>query len=233
MWWLLLLLIPLLLILGRMLGVWLLYTPRPEAPDFGKRRIACIGDSITFGSGVIQTRKQDAWVFILGRLLGEKYQVINFGVSGATLQDEGDKPYRGQGMLKKVQEAKPDVIVLMLGTNDSKPQNWDENRFRREYAGLVNELSAYPWPHKLILMTPPKAFPQEKSGEIPFKIDNSPISGPIRTMVLETAGKRDVSCVDLYAFTEGHPEYFADGVHPNRLGNEKIAEYLFRTGLFA
>lgn len=233
MWWLLLLLIPLVLILGRMLGVWLLYTPRPEAPDFGKRRIACIGDSITFGSGVMQTRQQDAWVFILGRLLGEDCQVINFGVSGAALQDQGDKPYRRQGMMEKVREARPDVIVLMLGTNDSKPQNWEEDRFRREYAGLVDELRACPWPHKLVLMTPPRAFPQEKTGEIPFKIDNGPISGPIRSTVLETAEARGVPCVDLYDFTREHPEYFADGVHPNRLGNEKIADHLLHTGLLA
>ena len=99
------------------------YLPRPERPKKDKKRIACIGDSITFGAGVPNTRKRNAWVYVLHRKLGEDYQVINFGFSGATLQREGDLPYRRLGFLQKVKKAKPDVILLMLGTNDSKPYN--------------------------------------------------------------------------------------------------------------
>ena len=67
--------------------------PRKEKPALGRRRIACIGDSITFGAGVLFGRERLAWPFLLDRLLGGQFQVMNFGISGATVQQEGDSPY--------------------------------------------------------------------------------------------------------------------------------------------
>ena len=67
-----------------------------------KRRIACIGDSITFGAGVMKTRKKDAWTCVWNRMLGHDFQVLNYGVSGATLQKEGDFPYHQVGFLKRL-----------------------------------------------------------------------------------------------------------------------------------
>ena len=62
------------------------------AADQEKIRVACVGDSITFGSG-IQDRNTNSYPAQLGRLLGEKWETRNFGVSGATLLKNGDKPY--------------------------------------------------------------------------------------------------------------------------------------------
>ena len=55
-------------------------------------RVACVGDSITYGAG-IKNRERDNYPTVLGRLLGKKFQVRNFGVNGATLLKNGDKPY--------------------------------------------------------------------------------------------------------------------------------------------
>ena len=205
------------------------YLPRPERPKKDKKRIACIGDSITFGAGVPNTRKRNAWVYVLHRKLGEDYQVINFGFSGATLQREGDLPYRRLGFLQKVKKAKPDVILLMLGTNDSKPYNWNERRYREQYEEMVQELLSYDWPHKLVLLAPPKAFPETKTGKVSYDIVNEPIRDAIRSTVSAVGEKYGLQVVDLYAFTETHPEYFGDGVHPNVPGNEAIAEHLYET----
>lgn len=41
------------------------------------------------------------------------------------------------------------------------------------------------------------------------------------------AKTHNVPVIDLYRLTEKHPEYFEDGVHPNRPGNKVIAEYVF------
>lgn len=198
----------------------------PERANRAKRRIACIGDSITFGAGVLKTRKTDAWAPVWQRSLGDSFQVLNYGVSGATLQREGDFPYDKVGFLRKLEKAEPELIVLMLGTNDSKPYNWEEARFAREYEELVKKLADKPWPHRVALMTPPKAFPEEKTGVIAFDVDNAPIRDSIRPLVFSLGDKYALPVVDLYGLTEEHPEYFCDGVHPNELGNQVIARYI-------
>ena len=86
-------------------------------------RIACVGDSITYGAA-IRDRAKNCYPKVLGDLLGGKYSVRNYGVNGATLLRKGDKPY---GKLKAFEEATkfaPNIVIIKLGTNDTKPQNW-------------------------------------------------------------------------------------------------------------
>lgn len=203
-----------------------LLTAHPGKADLKKRRIACIGDSITFGAGVAQTRKEHAWTFVWNRLLGDGFQVLNYGVSGATLQKEGDFPYHKVGFLKRLPKARPELIVLMLGTNDAKPYNWNEKRFIREYEVLLKDLMEAGWPHRLVLMTPPEAFPEETTGIVGYDIDPGPIEGSIRQAVFSMGDRYGLQVIDLYALTKDHTEYFDDGVHPNIEGNRVIAEHL-------
>lgn len=210
------------LLLGR------IFLARPERPDPSKRRIACIGDSITFGAGVMDTRKTDAWPILWQGFLGKSFQVLNYGVSGATLQAETNFPYRKIGFLRRLKAASPELIVLMLGTNDSKPYNWNELRFAREYRELITELLSLPTSPRLVLMVPPKAFPEEKTGIIAFDTSDDVIRDSIRPLVLSLGKRYNLPVIDLYAFTETHPEWFLDGVHPNREGNIAVAEHIFR-----
>lgn len=203
-----------------------LLTAHPGKADLKKRRIACIGDSITFGAGVAQTRKEHAWTFVWNRLLGDGFQVLNYGVSGATLQKEGDFPYHKVGFLKRLPKARPELIVLMLGTNDAKPYNWNEKRFIREYEVLLKDLMEAGWPHRLVLMAPPEAFPEETTGIVGYDIDPGPIEGSIRQAVFSMGDRYGLQVIDLYALTKDHTEYFDDGVHPNIEGNRVIAEHL-------
>jgi hypothetical protein len=86
-------------------------------------RVACVGDSITFGAG-IKDRKNDNYPVVLGRSLGEMFEVRNFGVSGATLLKAGDFSYWKTPAFKAATNFDPHVVVIKLGTNDTKPQNW-------------------------------------------------------------------------------------------------------------
>ena len=209
--------------LGLLLGRILL--AHPEKPDQSRQRIACIGDSITFGAGVLPTRKTDAWPVLLEGLLGRDFQVLNYGVSGATLQKEGDFPYRKIGFLSRLKKASPEQILLMLGTNDSKLYNWDELRLSKEYEELIKELLCDP-SRRVVLMVPPKAFPEERTGVVAFDISNDVIRDSIRPLILSLAERYQLFAIDLYSFTENHPEWFDDGVHPNKAGNRAIAEYI-------
>lgn len=198
--------------------------PRKEKAFPGKKEIACVGDSITFGTGVIWHRKRDAWPCMLERLLGEEYQVLNYGISGASVQRESDKPYRPDFM-KSVTDMEAEAIILMLGSNDSKAGNWNPEQFERAYSETIELLSAAT--RKLYVMIPPRAFVVGWRKKVKFGIRNEVVRDEIHPILLRQAKIHHVPVIDLYRLTETHPEYFEDGVHPNQLGNKVIAEYVY------
>ena len=207
------------------------YIPHGDRKRLGKRYIACIGDSITFGHGVARTRKRDAWTYVLERKLGDVWQVLNYGFSGTTAQDGGDLPYRRVGFLDDALESGAEIIILMLGTNDSKPYNWNKEGYEAAMKGLAAQIRRCCPDARLVLAVPPRAFPGE-DGTVAFDIQNDIIRDCIRPFITDLAPKMSAGLVDLYGFTESHPEYFGDGVHPNVLGNSAIAGFLLeRLGL--
>ncbi|MBD3174871.1 MAG: sialate O-acetylesterase, partial [Armatimonadia bacterium] len=105
-------------------------------------RVACVGDSITFGAGV-EPRERSCYPALLGHLLGEGYEVRNFGVSGATVLSHGDLPYIDQPACRQAREWQPHMVVIMLGTNDTKPHNWERRgAFVDDYTDLVESFQA-------------------------------------------------------------------------------------------
>ena len=71
----------------------LLYIGVAGAQETEKIKIACIGNSITYGSG-IKDRANDSYPAVLNRLLGkDRYDVRNYGVGARTLLNKGDHPY--------------------------------------------------------------------------------------------------------------------------------------------
>ena len=103
---------------------------KPEANDI---KIACVGDSITYGFGVTDYGNKN-YPKQLDTLLGDGYCVNNYGHSGATVQEKGDQPYYEYGEYKASLEFDADILILMMGTNDTKPYNWvDADTFKAEY----------------------------------------------------------------------------------------------------
>ena len=207
--------------------------PSKEKPHSDAPIIVALGDSITFGSGVKRTRKSDCWEAKLEKLLNGSHQVLNYGISGATLQDEGNKPYWNmpekqlQGYPQAALALNPEIILLMLGTNDTKPYNWNRERYKAQLDLRVKELKASG--ARLILMCPPFACPADGSEEVAFDIKNETIRDEVVPIVKKCAEDNQVECIDLYRLTDGHGEYFADGVHPNSFGNRVIAAEIYRS----
>ena len=193
----------------------------------GRRRIACIGDSITFGAGVALTRKRDAWPYLLNARLGDSWQVLNYGISGATASSAGDLPYRKNDFLETALKTRAEKYILMLGSNDSKPYNWNKEQYEQDLRAMVQDILFPDFPHSLILMLPPKAFPFRNTGAPAFDIVDETIRDEICPVIVKIAEEYDLQLIDLYRLTEDHPEYFIDGVHPNRAGNKAISDYIF------
>lgn len=208
--------------------------PAKEQPHSDAPIIVALGDSITFGAGVIKTRKSDCWEAKLEQLLGGAYQVLNYGISGATLQNEGDCPYWNmqekalRGFPEAALALNPEIILMMLGTNDSKPYNWNRERYEAQLDQRVKEIKANPAVKRLILLCPPYACPADGSDVVAFDISGEIIRDDIAPMVKKCAEENGVECLDLYTLTEGHSEYFMDGVHPNSFGNRVIAAAIQR-----
>lgn len=200
-----------------------------EQPQGDAPIIVALGDSITFGAGVAETRKTDCWEAKLEKLLGGSYQVLNYGVSGATLQNEGDQPYWNmpeksqQGYPEAALALNPEIVIFMLGTNDTKPYNWNRGRFEAQLDQRVKEIKAVPSVKRLILMCPPYACPVDGADAVAFDVINETIRDDVNPIVKKCAEENGAECIDLYALTDGHGEYFVDGVHPNSFGNRVIA----------
>ena len=90
-------------------------------------RITCVGDSITSGGACLQ----ESYVNDLQNMLGSSYDVMNAGKSGCTMLkkglDNGGNPYSCWDGIEyqSALESKPDIVTIMLGTNDAKYFNWE------------------------------------------------------------------------------------------------------------
>ena len=202
------------------------YFPLSEKRKTDKPVLLCLGDSITFGAGVKPTRKKDCWVYILKERLKDEYEVLNYGISGSTLLKQGDMPYM-PFFYKRALKQNPEVFILMLGTNDSKPQNWNREEYERQLKEFIDELKKLPSLKKLYLCVPPWAYPLKEGEEIAFRIVNDVIEKQIRPYILDHEEEFGVSVIDLYEETVNRKEYFDDGVHPNIEGNHHIADVIY------
>jgi len=97
-------------------------------------RVACVGNSITDGG-----HNTTAYPQQLDGLLGDQYEMRNFGVSGTTMLKNGDMPYWEKVSFQNALAFDPDMVILLLGTNDSKPQNWAfGEEFFTDYCDMVD-----------------------------------------------------------------------------------------------
>lgn len=194
----------------------------PPAAVRARIRIACVGDSITFGQGV-QNRETRAYPAELGRLLGSNYEVVNFGVSGATLMRNGDYPYWDLPEFKAVGEFRPNIIILMLGTNDTKLNNWLRRaQFGPDLKNMLDHFSKLPGlPHIYACYPPPLMGLLRKTQD-------SAIEKDIIPTIRAVASERGVGVIDVHAALKDHPELLPDGVHPNAEGAALIAQTVYR-----
>ena len=104
-----------------------------------KIKVACIGDSITYGAA-IEDREHFAYPVQLQALLGGNYLVGNFGHNGATLLKKGHNPYDKLEVCKQAINFAADVYVIHLGVNDTDPRDWPNYRddFVGDYLDLIN-----------------------------------------------------------------------------------------------
>ena len=219
------------------LGSWLdaRQSPKPDAI-----RVACIGNSITDGHG-IDMATANGYPALLQKKLGSDYWVKNFGVSGRTMLNKGDMPYMNEMAWRDAQAFRPDIVVIKLGTNDSKPQNWQHaDEFRQDLVQMLTTLCpelAQPvkkskkkkaqspsFKPQILLCTP---IPAVKST---WNISDSVIVNGIIPIQQEVARSYGLQVIDLHtlfadsAAVSRNDLMLPDGIHPNGQGAKCIAD---------
>ncbi len=181
-------------------------------------KVACVGDSITAGAGVKDAKNR--YPAQLGELLGSGYDVKNFGNGGTTMLDDGDKPYKKQKTFTDAVEFAADIVVIKLGTNDSKPQNWaKKDGFAPSTKSLVEAFTKANPKAKIFL-----CYPVPVIGKGNFGIREEIVKNEIIPLIKKTADELKLPVIDLYAALDGKPELFPDRVHPNDDGAKLIAQ---------
>jgi acyl-CoA thioesterase I len=182
-------------------------------------RVACIGDSITQGSGA---GKGNSYPTQLQKLLGASWEVGNFGVSGRTLLKKGDYPYWKEKAYQNALTFKPDVVIIMLGTNDTKPQNWKhEGEYVADYTELVKSFQS--------LESKPRVYvcrPCPVPGKGNFGINEVGVQEQIKRLDA-LAAELKLGVIDMHAALATKPELLPDRVHPNAAGAGEMAKAAF------
>ena len=186
-------------------------------------KVACIGDSITWGFTLLHPRKQ-SYPALLQEKLGEGYQVKNYGFNDASARFDADTPYVKKKVYSKSLDWNPDVVLLMLGTNDTKRINWNPEIFRRDYRALVQSYLDLPSKPRVILIAPIQIF---QPMHIPILgLYSETMENGVRPAIHEIATDMNLDCVDLVdLFTDS--KYMMDGVHPQAAGAKLLADAIY------
>ena len=190
-----------------------------------KIKVACIGNSVTYGYGH-ENPEVTSYPSQLAAMLGNDYEVGNFGKSGATLLRKGHRPYNEQEEFQKALDFVPDIAIIHLGLNDTDPRNWKyyKNEFISDYVALIEAIEdvnpnvdificrmtpIFHWHHRF------KKGTRDWYWEIQETIEN----------IAENIA--EVKIIDLQEILYHRPDLMPDALHPNPEGAKLIAQRVY------
>lgn len=186
-----------------------------------KVKVACVGNSVTYGAG-IENREADCYPAQLQRLLGDACDVRNFGRNGATLLHRGHRPYIEQDEYKQALAFAADRVIIHLGLNDTDPRNWPnyQDDFVGDYLALIDAFrQANPacriWICRLTPITHQHA--RFKSGTRDWYWE-------VQAAIEEVARVSGTGLIDLQAALYSRPDLLPDALHPVAEGAGLIAQ---------
>ena len=187
-------------------------------------KVACIGNSITYGYG-LPDRATQSYPVQLQKMLGESYQVENFGKSGATLLNKGHRPYMQQDEYHRAIDFAGDIVVIHLGINDTDPRDWPDYRdfFVKDYIALIDSFRvANPEARIMIARLTPIAdrHPRFLSGTRDWH-------GEIQLAIENVACYAGVQLIDFHKPLYPYPFMLTDAVHPDPEGAFVLAQTVY------
>ncbi len=187
----------------------ILIVPNGILPAGDNLKLACMGDSITYGFGLINS--DNSYPGLLGKTLSSHWEIRNFGVNGACARSGQADSYDKTGMVEKINKWDPEILLFMLGSNDSKAENWvDRNTYLSACRDLLASIKERE--RTVFIMLPPPA------GINFFGIRNEIIQKEIYPALRELAAEKGYPVIEFTEKMKGSPYLFLDNVHPNKYG---------------
>ena len=181
-----------------------------------KTKVACIGNSITFGHGIAD-REHFHYPAQLQQYLGDGYEVRNYGVSATTMLLKGDFPYVTTSQYKESLEWQPDIVLIKFGTNDTKSKNWKyKDDFMADYQAFIDSYRNLPSHPRIILLTPIRCFLPLTDWDI----RGDYVEQMVRPMIEELAYKNNLDIINMNNLLGNTWDagLLPDKLHPSALG---------------
>ena len=195
--------------------------PKPQP----KIKVSCVGNSITYGMR-LEDREHESYPVRLQEMLGDRYEVGNFGKSGATLLRHGHRPYFDQDEFRQAMAFAGDIVVIHLGVNDTDPRNWPhfQDEFVGDYLALIDSLrSVNPKARFLIARMTPIG-----SNHTRFISGTKTWHGQIQEAIETVANASGAELIDFYEPLYRYPWMFPDAVHPDAEGAGILAKTVYQ-----
>ena len=197
---------------------------RRKPKEEPKIKVSCVGNSITYGMR-LDDREHESYPVQLQEMLGDRYEVGNFGKSGATLLRHGHRPYFEQEEFRQAMDFAGDIVVIHLGVNDTDPRNWPhfQDEFVGDYLALIDSLrSVNPKARFLIARMTPIG-----SNHTRFISGTKTWHGQIQEAIETVAEASGAELIDFYEPLYRYPWMFPDAVHPNAEGAGILAKTVY------
>ena len=189
-----------------------------------KTKVACIGNSVTYGYGH-NSPAETSYPSQLQRLLGEEYTVGNFGKSGATLLNKGHRPYTQQPEYSAALAFAPDIAIIHLGLNDTDPRNWPNYRdeFIPDYLALMDTLRSINPDVRIIVCKMSPIFHWHRR----FKSGTRDWYDQINCAIEDISDITGAQCIDFGEVLHNYPNLMPDALHPNAEGAGILARQAY------
>lgn len=189
------------------------------------QKVACVGNSVTFGMGI--ENPQERYPAQLQAMLGNNYEVRNFGHSGATLLRKGHRPYNSLPEYSAALDFKPDIVIIHLGLNDTDPRNWPRYRdeFTKDYIALIDTFKTVNPNAEVYICRMTPIFHTHPR----FKSSTRDWFWQIQETIEIIAASQNVKLIDLHTPLYKRPDLLPDALHPNGEGATIIAETMYKT----
>lgn len=186
-----------------------------------KIKVACVGNSITHGYA-LRDKAKNNYPTQLGRMLGDKYEVGNFGRTGATLMKKGHNPYYNWIEYRNAIDFAPDIVVIHLGVNDLEPRDYPKygDTFVGDYIALIDSFkNVNPDVRVIVANMSPLPAPHFR-----FKSGTRDWRDSLRVLTATAAEVAGAELIDFGAALRDRPNLIPDNVHPDDDGATVLAQ---------
>ena len=202
---------------------------------FAAGKVACVGNSITYGYGIESWPDQTSYPHHLqGMLRGDAPSdtVENFGVSGLTVRKDDQASYWKGYRFAPAIEFAADTVIIELGTNDSKSYTtWNtpaqdaavDSAITADFEALIDTFQVKSKPHVFICLAP-------YVNNVEWNILDTSVVNRVNPAILRAGLEKGVNVIDLhsrFSALENPSWYLEDMVHPSVEGAKHLAEIVY------